>query len=40
MTNKTSEATGELIGNKITDKIVRPDENSKNVKEIIIPSKK
>ena len=34
------EATGEFIGNKIADKTVKPDENSINVEEIIIPPKK
>ena len=42
--HKRAEATGEFIGNKIADKIVKQkpviDENSRNVKEIIIPSEK
>ena len=36
--HKIAENTGELIGNKITEKIVKPklapDENSRNVEEI------
>ena len=35
--HKAAEATGEFIGNKIADKIVKTNENSRNVKEIIIP---
>ena len=39
--HKAAEATVEFIGNKITDEIVKtkavPDENERNVKEIIIP---
>ena len=42
--HKASEATGEFIGNKIANKIVKPklviDENSRNVEEIIIPTEK
>ena len=42
--HKTAEATGEFIGNKIADKIVKlkpaPDANSKNLKEIVIPPEK
>ena len=38
--HKAAEATSEVIGNKIADKIVRPkhviDENPRNVEEIII----
>ena len=38
---KAAQATGELIGSKTANKIVKPkpvpDENSKNVEEIIIP---
>ena len=38
--HKAAEATGEFIGNKIANKIVKPktipDENSRNVKELII----
>ena len=37
---QTPNATGEFIGNKIADKIVKaksvPDENSRNVEEIVI----
>ena len=40
--HKVAEATGEFIGNKITDKIVKPNPlaavNSINVEEIIIAS--
>ena len=35
--HKAVEATGEFIGNKITDKIVKPNENPRKVEEIIIP---
>ena len=42
--HKTVETTGELIGNKITEEIVRPkpvsDANSRNVEEIVIPPEK
>ena len=42
--HKGAETTGEFIGNIIADKIVKKkpviDENSRNVKEIIIPSEK
>ena len=38
--HKAAKATGEFIGNKIANKIVKPktipDENSRNVKELII----
>ena len=38
---KRAEATGELIGNKIAEKIMKTklvsDENSRNVEEIVIP---
>ena len=38
------EATGEFIGNKIPDKIVKQkaviDENSRNIEEIIVPPEK
>ena len=38
--HKTAEATGKLIGKKIAEKIVKPkhvpDENSRNVEEIVI----
>ena len=41
---KAAEATRELIGNKIAEKVVKLkpwcDENSQNVEEIIIPSEK
>ena len=39
--HETTEATGEPIGNKIAEKNVQPktahDDNSRNVKEIVIP---
>ena len=42
--HKAAEATGKLIGNKITDKIVKikpmPDMNSRTIEETIIPPKK
>ena len=42
--HKTAKATGDLIGNKIDEKSVKPkpviDENSKNIEEIVIPPKK
>ena len=42
--HKPAAATGEFIGNKIADKIVKKnpviDENSRNVEEIIIPPEK
>ena len=42
--HKAAEATGEFIGRKIVDKIVKPkhiiDKNLRNVEEIIIPSEK
>ena len=42
--NKTDKATGKLIGNKVTVKIVKPkpvpDENSRNVEEMVIPPEK
>ena len=42
--HKEAEATGESIGNKLADKIVKPklasDENSRNVEEIVIPPHK
>ena len=42
--HKAPEATGEFIGNKIVDKIVKTkpviDENPRNVEEIIIPPEK
>ena len=33
---KAAEATGELIGNKIAEKILKPAENSRNFEEIVI----
>ena len=42
--HEATEATGKFIGNKIVDKIVKskpvPDENSRNVEEIVIPPEK
>ena len=42
VTHKAAEATGEPIGTKIANKIGKPkpapDENSRNVEEIIMPS--
>ena len=42
--HKTAEATGEFIGSKVSDKIVKPkhvpDENSRNAEEIITPPEK
>ena len=46
--HKATKATGEFLGNKIADvvtksndnKIVKPDENPRNVEEIIIPPAK
>ena len=42
--HKSVKATGEFIGNKIADKVVKPkptiDENSRNVEEIVIPPEK
>ena len=42
--HKADEATGELIGNKIADKIVEPktvpEASSRNVEKIIIPPEK
>ena len=42
--NKAAEATGEFIGNKITDKILKtkpvPDENLRDAEDITIPPKK
>ena len=44
LVHKVAEATGELIGKKINDKIVKPksviDENSKNLEKIVIPAEK
>ena len=38
--HKAPEVTGKLIGNKITEEIVKymPDENLRNVEEIVIPT--
>ena len=42
--HKTAKARGELIGNKVTNKIIKKkpliDENSRNIVEIIIPLEK
>ena len=38
--HRAAEATGGFIGNRIADKIVKPDEKSRNVEEIIIPPEK
>ena len=42
--HKAAEATEEVIGSKISDKTVKlkhiPDENSRNIKKIAIPSEK
>ena len=42
--HKAAEPTGQFIGNKIANKIVKPkpvlDMNSRNVKEMIIPPEK
>ena len=41
LANKATEAIGEFIASKITDKITKPkigpDENSRNAEEIVIP---
>ena len=37
---KAAEATGQLAGNKIAEKIVKPDASSRNVEEIIISPEK
>ena len=37
---KAAKATGKFIGNKIADKIVKPDKNPRNVEEIVIPPEK
>ena len=37
---KPGEQLGEFMGNKITDEIVKPVKNSRNVEEIIITSEK
>lgn len=40
---KTAEETGEWIGNRIAEKIVKPnlaDENSRNAEEVVIPPEK
>ena len=38
--HNAAEATGEFIGNKITEKIVNSADNSRNVEEISIPQEK
>ena len=38
--HKAAEAASEFIGNKVTEKIVKPNQNSRNVEEIIIPPEK
>ena len=42
--HKAAETTGEFIGDKVADKIVKvkpvPDENSRDVEEIVIPSER
>ena len=38
--HKPGEQLGEFMGNKITDEIVKPVKNSRNVEEIIIPPEK
>ena len=42
--HETAEASGELMGNKITEKILNPkpvpEMNSRNVEEIVIPPEK
>ena len=38
--HEAAEATREFIGNKISNKIVKLDENSRNFEEIIIPPEK
>ena len=38
--HNAAEAKYEFIGNKIVDKIVKPAEKSRNVKEIVIPPEK
>ena len=37
---KAAEGTGEFIGNKITYRIVKPDESSRDVEETVIPPEK
>ena len=37
---KEAEATCEFIGNEIADKIVKPDENLRDVEEIIVTPEK
>ena len=37
---KAAEVTSEFLGNKSANKIVKPDENPRNVKEIIIRPEK
>ena len=39
--HRAAEATGKFLGNKIADKIVKPDQNLRNAEEIIIsPAKR
>ena len=38
--HKATEATGEFTGNKIADKIVKPNRNPRNFKEINISPRK
>ena len=40
LVHKAIEATGEFIGNKIAEKIVKPDANLKIVEEINVPPEK
>ena len=37
--HEAAEATGEFIGSKISDKIMKPEANSRNVEEYIPPQK-
>ena len=37
---QAAEATGEFIRNKLADKIVKPNENLRDVEEIIMPLEK
>ena len=38
--HKAAEGTAEFIGNKIADKIVKPEANSTNAEETVIPTEK
>ena len=38
--HKAAEVTGQFIGNKITDRIAKPDESLRDVEEIVIPPEK